>query len=363
MLKELVSALVKTLIVDVTNCSLIGEPLWEDWAYTSDFLQMFWLFDANVNALGSEFPRWIPRPAVNNGLYARRRLDRCIEQLQGRVEAQLDSGTDTEGISPLFLETHKQYKKHTASSPELARAYDLLLIWYANAKSGNAAFWLLLHILATPDLADRIRSEVAPYIKITRTPPTLGISEPAKIEIDSNALSRHCPLLRGCYIETLRLHARGSMSVRDVLADIEIKQSNGTPLRFSTGERLEVRYASYAGNPREHFGPETFDPTRHFKAVKASSEAEPGIHKAEAIKAEFAEGMSPYGGGASACKGAALAERAICGFVAAALTLWEFEPDGKRGWKVPANGGPGSGIVASPKRDVRVRIRARKTES
>ena len=57
------------------------------------------------------------------------------------------------------------------------------------------------------------------------------------------------------------------------------------------------------------------------------------------------------------CKGRVFAEKECLAFVAGTIMLWEMEPAGSSGWKIPRHGK--ATAVSMPKDDVRVKIRRR----
>ena len=57
------------------------------------------------------------------------------------------------------------------------------------------------------------------------------------------------------------------------------------------------------------------------------------------------------------CKGRVFAEKESLAFVAGIVVLWDMEPAGKSGWKMPRHGR--ATAVSMPKGDVRVKIRRR----
>ena len=75
-----------------------------------------------------------------------------------------------------------------------------------HARLTGMACWMLLHIWPTPRLANPIREEIKPCVKITQRPQIGGISQPLQIAIKFQRLSSCCPLLKACLCECTRLH-------------------------------------------------------------------------------------------------------------------------------------------------------------
>ena len=70
-----------------------------------------------------------------------------------------------------------------------------------------------------------------------------------------------------------------------------------------------------------------------------------------------AKSLRPYGGGTTMCKGRIFAERECMAFVAGMLVLWDIQPVGTKGWRIP--GHIKTSAVCLPKGDTKVWIRRR----
>ena len=79
-------------------------------------------------------------------------------------------------------------------------------------KANNHVFWFFLRILATPGLADELGEEKKSFFSDAPNDVnhgsfdangSAGTSYPT--ESDSEILRRSCPLLKACYLDTLRL--------------------------------------------------------------------------------------------------------------------------------------------------------------
>ena len=75
------------------------------------------------------------------------------------------------------------------------------------ANANSLVFWIILRILSTPGLVDRIREETAPFVHITQTEPIFGIYEAPRLNLDVEKLT-DCPILQSCYWEALRIDSQ-----------------------------------------------------------------------------------------------------------------------------------------------------------
>src|SRR5579862_6355117 len=92
-----------------------------------------------------------------------------------------------------------------------------------NANANNLCFWMVLRILATPGLVDRIRAELEPHVQASQPDNTLGLTEPPILKISLVGLRGECPLLKSCYFEALRLDS-APWSIRYIVKDFIITE-------------------------------------------------------------------------------------------------------------------------------------------
>lgn len=223
-----------------------------------------------------------------------------------------------------------------------------------NTNVNNLVFWMLISIWATPGLVDRIREEMVPFARAWQPEKLFALPELPRLETNLEGLVHSCPLLKACYYECLRLHSAPA-SVRSIRKDFELTpiQDNidsyvpSTSYVLKAGTFVTVLLNVHQNDARTVESPNEFRPER-FLIASGSKEgqrtADPGT-------------LRPWGGGELICPGREFAEREVLGFTAGILALWDFEPVGRKGWKVP--GHKEAAGMALPSTDIRVRIRRR----
>lgn len=152
-------------------------------------------------------------------------------------------------------------------------------------------FWLILHILATPGLAARIREEVAPYVQVSE-PVTIGsISSAPELKIAHEMLSSNCALLKSAYLEALRLSSqpwsiRKVTAAENVVISAEKKEGNSIPsYAVRPGEYVTLPHDLHQVDARYYEDPLVFRPERFIK------EDEKGV-----VSVDMGS-MKPFGGG------------------------------------------------------------------
>lgn len=225
---------------------------------------------------------------------------------------------------------------------------ELSLLWALNANSNFAVFWLLLRVVSTEGLLGVVREEVAPFVRVERERDGFGLVEP-RVGIDEGGLLKNCPLLKACFVESMRLDS-STWSLQRLARDVDLEvEAGGRAYRLRKGEFIDIPTDSYTRDPGVFAEPEVFRPERHLRSVDTDENGKQ--------KAEWGT-VRPFGGGATMCKGRAFAEREVLTMVAGLLTLWDVEPADETGqWRLPkrkkATG------VHMPVEDVCVRVRRR----
>jgi cytochrome P450 len=221
-----------------------------------------------------------------------------------------------------------------------------------NANVNNLAFWMLVRILATPGLVERLRDEIKSHCVIFRTEKISALPELPQIKIYVEGLTQSCPLLRACYLEALRLDS-APWSVKKIGRDFNLQADppdmmgaggHARSYHFQKGTIVGIPHVMHHKDPKYFEDPEQFIPERFIKQSDEPS-AEPIVD---------GSGIRPYGGGSSMCKGRLFAEREAFAFVAGFLSLWEFEPIGASGWEIPQHQWATGVLVSSTPYRVRI---------
>ena len=159
-----------------------------------------------------------------------------------------------------------------------------------NANANNLVFWIILRICSTPDLLQRIRTEVAPYDSVKDPETVSRFPEPRRLKLDVEGLSRSCPLLTACYLEALRLHS-APVTVRHVQKAVVVTENAAGDLGgkaqsylLETGSYVEICHELHQSDRRYFEQPELFKPERFLVPEK------------DGLKVKD-HTMTPYGGG------------------------------------------------------------------
>ena len=220
---------------------------------------------------------------------------------------------------------------------------------------------MLLHIHADPTLLTQIRAEIAEFVLIKQPPQVLSIPSPPRLSIDAPSLVRYCPLLKSCLYDCLRLYT-SPIPTRIVDKDTIIRDPSGKVQShqdyiLEKGSYIATPLTLHHHNPRYFWQPNEFHPSRFLKANENESSADHDIHQPPQ-EFLFPTNLHPFGIGSSACPARLYAETEVLTFVAAIISLWDFSPAASEKWIIPDR--TDCGIVSVPKRDLRVKVQARK---
>ncbi|KAG9247871.1 cytochrome P450 [Calycina marina] len=298
-------------------------------------------------------PAWIPFPGVVGPHLARRRLWTAMDEFQRALDADFAGNPDPmwgdlDDVSEFIMERHKVYQKYNIEVKERA---DLTVLWALLINSNLLVYWHLLHILATPGLVDRLRTEIAPFTQVAKPFSIGSFSEAPKLNLDHEGLAKKCPLFKSTYLEALRMCDQ-PWSIRTVASDLVLSTSNtsdtASSFKIHKGDFIKIPHELHMHNPVYFPDPSSFNPERFLvRADDGSLTTDMGT-------------IRPYGGGASMCKGRIFAESECLALVAGVLMMWEFEPAGTTGWMIPKL--KKASAVSLPEVDTRVRIRRRRFE-
>ena len=222
---------------------------------------------------------------------------------------------------------------------------------------------------ATPGLVERVREEIEPFVYISQPMQTFGIHEAPRMKIGLAGLLKECPLLKSCYLETLRLDSRPA-SVKKIERDFIVRETHedvragAQPESYllKAGTYVNIPHAVHQLDPRFFAEPTVFKPGRFLVQKDPDGQKQrPRRQQGQQETTAQVGTLKPWGGGASMCKGRMFAEREVLAFVAGILVMWDLEPVTPRGWLVPAHRKTTG--VAVPSTDVRVRLRRRHRSS
>lgn len=240
-----------------------------------------------------------------------------------------------------------------------------------STKPASLIYWMLLHIHTDPTLLTQLRAEIAPFVLTTQPPQILSIPSPPRLSIDLFALVNSCPLLKSCLFETLRLYTTPNPTLfvtKDTaLHDPEGKLRSHQDYILDQGSYITAPLTLHHHNPAYFWQPNEFYPRRFLKARENTTPTEHPTHPNEEHttwpppKFDHPSNLHAFGIGHSVCPARYHAEAEILAFIAAILSLWDFEPANSKGWIIP--GRIEREIVCVPKRDLRVLVRAREFRS
>ncbi|KAI9772966.1 MAG: hypothetical protein M1840_008848 [Geoglossum simile] len=344
-------SLLRNFVGHVATPSLMGQAFMD---YYPEVLRDIWDLEYGLMYLVAGIPRWVPIPTLGRAHRAQNKLNRRISEFHLAMDLAEDGRNpgpewrDFSDVSDVIKGRHRVWRD--ANIPPHLRS-DVAILWAMNANANNLCFWMVLHILATPDLVDRIRAEVEPHVQASQPDNILGLTEPPMLKMSLAGLKGECPLLKSCYFETLRFDS-ATWSIKRIVKDFTItahgKDGLGGTKSFAlkSGEYVSIPSEVHQSDPRYFPSPESFMAERFLtRKPDGTTEADIGT-------------LRPYGGGLGICKGKVFAEGEVLACVAGIIALWDFEPIGADGWQIPhrvrASG------VTLPKTDVRVRIRRRK---
>ncbi|KAM0434013.1 hypothetical protein ACHAPT_003957 [Fusarium lateritium] len=295
-------------------------------------LDDFWIFDNDLfPLLMIGVPSWAPFKMVRQGLRARSRILAAIEGLYRRIDQHQQGqpvDSDMSDVHEALFARNTVYEREGWSFEERA-AGDLATFWGQNANTQPVLFWFLAYVYSTQGLVDRVRDDIAPYVKLSPTDPPV---------LDIPGLSNNCQLLKACIFETYRM-VNEPTSIRHLERAVTISDS-GFRHELKAGTFISVPHSLTNHDPSVYEDPDKFVPERFLEAD--------GL-------ARYGQ-LRPWGVGASMCKGRTFAEKEIVTLGAAIISLWDISP-ASGSWELPTMM-PGTG-VRKPVKDIRVAIKPR----
>ena len=228
----------------------------------------------------------------------------------------LDEGDD---VSALMQDRAAMNRRLGIPDDEIS-IIEFSMPWVGTTNSVPTLFWLFAHVLTSPDLVARVRSEVQAVTAVT----TDALGGRTAAAIDVAGLDKACPILLSCYRETLRLYS-DQLGNRRVMADTTLRDpDSGHEYLLRKGVHVQWpsivphRLKSVWGADANEFRPDRF--------VDTPSAEEEKLRQGANI---------PFGGGRHLCPGRNFARAEILGMVGALALGFEVE-----GARVPAAADP-----------------------
>lgn len=256
--------LVRNFVVHMTNASFMGSDFLRNFP---DFFDDIWTLDREFFKLMVPLPPWAPIPGLRQAHTARERLIGRLIEFENAMENKLNgqisdpNWATLDDVSCLIRYRVPIYRKHRWSLRARA-ANELALNWAANANSNSLTFWMLNRIYMNQQLLQSLREEIYPYVQVKGSS-NEGGSDFELFDVDG--LVNQCPLLKSCYIESLRLHT-ASWSFKMVTNDCVLqgrKEKKGWLLR--KGDYCHAAHELHNTDPAYFEDPLVFKPDRHVR--------------------------------------------------------------------------------------------------
>ena len=347
-------------VADIAGVVLMGEAFSRN---NPGVIRDIWTFDSGFGALLTGIPG-VTR-GIGRAKAARTRINTALLEWHRALVAKLagkDPGPKWGDLSDVSETVILRTRSLVAINAEdsMAVASHLALYWGLMVNANKVIFWMLLEIIATPDLAAKIEKEIEPYAKLTtkypKTTTAGGQQSQQQLKLDAEPLITSCPLLKATFFESMRMYTAGT-SYKKVHQDLTLTEgaedvavfgkTKPQTYRVEAGTFLIIPAGTMQKDPRVWSEPERFDPARFL--------VQDDVDDAKTVRADMRHLVS-FGGGGSMCKGRFFAEREVLFFIAGLLTVWEFKLDGE--YKMPERFYSGTGS-ANSKTPVRVQMRRR----
>lgn len=336
--------LVRNYCAWIANPSLLGSDFLENFP---EFFDDLWTMDRAFLFMAAGLPRWAPIPSVTRAHIAHKRnlerIDTWHEAMEKHWNGE-DPGpkfSSLDDVSALEKARMPIYRKHKFSIRARA-SVEHTLMWAANANSNSLVFWMINHIYEDRALLAMLREEIAPYVEVKQVETGLPISEPPQFRrLDVNGLCNECPLLKSCYVESLRIDT-APWSFKQVHQDFVLqgREKDARPWLLRKGDYAHVAHDLHNTDPHYFENPLVWKADRHVRYDdKKKTSADLGTirpyGKSNSIVEDVYDADVVQGGGVSMCKGRAFAFKEIMLFSAAIISLWDMVPAGGGPWKMP----------------------------
>jgi hypothetical protein len=371
--------LIRHFVADMVLPSLYGTAFMQNYP---DIATDLFAFDANFHLFLMGLPTWIPLSGLKESAAARDRVKSAMADFHNALAAtsrgEAGAGTtdarwgNLDDVSSVMKTRIQLWEEAVGdlSSKEACIASHAFLLWVTLINANVIVFWLLFHVYQDSSLLAAIRDEVSPFVHVQEFPSSPG---PSTIKLNSPELRTRTPLLRSAFFETMRLYTQ-SNSFKKVKADFAVTESeidqcireasfvstDGQRFQVSQSERIYklqrgdmicVPFGLHQSDPRYWDQPENFDGRRFI--VQQQDSAKRTNLSDDKVSVDSTR-ISPWGSGASVCKGQKFSNREVLEVAAAILVCWDIKPAGAAGWSHP--GLARAGGTAVPKGDLRIRL-------
>ncbi|KAG9670074.1 cytochrome P450, partial [Aureobasidium melanogenum] len=332
--------LVRDFVAANANPSLIGSDFVDN---NPEFFLDLWDVDKGFKWLATGLPAWLPIPQIWRAKIARSRSLNAVLAFEEAMEKAANGENPgqewqyLENVGPVLAERLKLYRQLNFTMEERA-ALDLCLLWAMNANANMLVFWMLNHIYADKKILSSLREEIAPFVHAVQPKQLFGVPEPPRIDtFDHEALASKCPLLKSCYVESLRLDA-ATWSFRVMQENLVLpasREKDAEKFFLKRGTYTHIAHSIHHTDPAYFDDPHVWRADRHIKPEQEGEEVSVNMGT-----------IRPYGGGHSMCKGRAFAQKETLVFIAAFISMWDMEPVGGGAWKMPSYK-PATGVYST----------------
>ncbi|KAK3319118.1 cytochrome P450 [Apodospora peruviana] len=265
-----------------------------------DLIDALWAFEGNMQPLFvGVMPKLIARKAYTNREKVQAALSRWYV-------ARKDGAPDVAEITKVRVNTLREFD---FPEEEIGWA-EAALLFVATTNTIPTLYWFVTNVWLRPEVVEEVRREALPLVVLSD-----GVDGGKRIAtLDITQLEERCPLLVGCYRESIRL-GNQSVGTRRVLVDTVLTDGAGNQHLFKAG--CDIMWSVKTLHRSEDvWGPEAmeFDPSRFVKSEDQD------------VKVERARKQAyvPFGGGKHLCPGRNFAFAENLGLMAALVVGFEL---------------------------------------
>jgi hypothetical protein len=269
--------LIRDFIAANANPSLIGSDFVKN---NPEFFLDLWDMDKGFRWLATGLPVWLPIPQIWKARIARSRAFDAVlayEEAMEKAANGQDPGQEWQSlddVGPVLTQRMKLYRQLNFTMHERA-ALELSLLWAMNANANMLVFWMLNHIYADDAVLAQVREEIAPFVHAVQPKQLFGVPEPPQIgTFDHEALASKCPLLKSCYIESLRLDV-APWSFRVMQENLVLpasKDKEAEKFMLKKGTYAHIAHSIHHTDPAYFDDPQVWRADRHIKREQGDEE-------------------------------------------------------------------------------------------